>query len=147
MINQTAYALGANRSAIRDLFEYGRQRAALVGPENIFDFSLGNPSIPAPAAVNETIAQLLQDTDSLSLHGYTPAVGDMETRKAIAADLNNRYPVANVAPEQLFLTCGAAPALTAVFRALAAPGAEVIAIAPFFPEYRPLRSRPVLPSG
>ena len=137
MINETAYALGANRSAIRDLFEYGRQRAALVGPENIFDFSLGNPSIPAPAAVNETISQLLQDTDSLSLHGYTPAVGDMETRTAIARDLNDRYPDANVAPEQLFLTCGAAPALTAVFRALAAPNAEVIAIAPFFPEYRP----------
>ena len=137
MINANAYALGANRSAIRDLFEYGRQRAALVGEENVFDFSLGNPSIPAPAEVNKTIAELLADTDSLSLHGYTSAVGDLTTRQAIADDLNSRYPDANVKPENLFLTCGAAPALTAVFRALAAPGSELLAVAPFFPEYRP----------
>ena len=78
MINQTAYNLGANRSVIRDLFEYGRARAAIVGEENIFDFTLGNPSIPAPAGVNDTIRQLLNDTDSLALHGYTSAVGDSE---------------------------------------------------------------------
>ena len=137
MINANAYALGANRSAIRDLFEYGKMRAALVGEENVFDFSLGNPSIPAPKEVNETIAALLSDTDSLSLHGYTSAVGDLATRQAIAQDLNSRYPGAEVAPNKLFLTCGAAPALTAVFKALAAPGAELLAIAPFFPEYRP----------
>ncbi|MBQ8796609.1 MAG: pyridoxal phosphate-dependent aminotransferase [Oscillospiraceae bacterium] len=137
MINEKSYALGANRSAIRDLFEYGRQRAALVGEENVFDFSLGNPSIPAPAEINKTIAELLADTDSLSLHGYTSAVGDLATRQAIAEDLNSRYVDANVKPEKLFLTCGAAPALTAVFRALAAPGAELLAVAPFFPEYRP----------
>lgn len=137
MINETAYALGANRSAIRELFEYGRKRAALVGAENVFDYSLGNPSIPAPEQVNKTIADLLQDTDSLSLHGYTSAAGDPDARKAIAEDLNQRYPGAGVAPEELFLTCGAAPALTAVFQALATPGAEILAIAPFFPEYRP----------
>ena len=137
MINEKTYRLGANRSAIRDLFEYGRQRAALVGEENVFDFSLGNPSIPAPAEVNETIAQLLRDTDALSLHGYTSAVGDLQTRQAIADDLNSRYPNAQVAGEKLFLTCGAAPALTAAFHALAVPGAEILAIAPFFPEYRP----------
>ena len=137
MINPNAYALGANRSAIRDLFEYGRQRAAIVGEENVFDFSLGNPSIPAPAEVNKTIADLLSDTDSLALHGYTSAVGDLNTRQAIANDLNSRYSTANVQADKLFLTCGAAPALTAVFRALATPGAELLAIAPFFPEYRP----------
>ena len=137
MINEKAYSLGANRSAIRDLFEYGRQRAAIVGEENVFDFSLGNPSIPAPAEVNKTIADLLSDTDSLSLHGYTSATGDAATRQAIADDLNNRYPDANVTAEKLFLTCGAAPALTAVFRALATPGGELLAVAPFFPEYRP----------
>ena len=137
MINEKAYHLGANRSAIRDLFEYGRQRAALVGEENVFDFSLGNPSIPSPAEVNQTIADLLSDTDSLSLHGYTSAVGDAATRQAIAEDLNSRYPDAGVKPDKLFLTCGAAPALTAVFRALATPGAELLAVAPFFPEYRP----------
>ena len=137
MINEKAYALGANRSAIRDLFEYGKMRAAIVGPENVLDFSLGNPSIPAPKEVNETIAALLQDTDSLALHGYTSAVGDLATRQAIADDLNARYPNANVDANKLFLTSGAAPALTAVFKALAAPGAELLAVAPFFPEYRP----------
>ena len=136
MINQTAYSLGANRSVIRDLFEYGRARAAIVGEENIFDFSLGNPSIPAPAAVNDTIRDLLTDTDSLALHGYTSAVGDFAARKAIADDLNARY-AANAAPEDFFIGCGAAPELCAVLKALAIPGGEVLAIAPYFPEYKP----------
>ena len=136
MINKNAYALGANRSCIRDLFEYGRQRAALVGNENIFDYSLGNPSIPAPAAVNATIQTILEEMDSLQVHGYTSAIGDLATRQAIAEDLNARYGTA-VAPSDLFIGCGAAPELTAVFRALAVPGAKILAIAPFFPEYRP----------
>lgn len=136
MINQTAYALGANRSCIRDLFEYGRARAAVVGEENVFDFTLGNPSIPSPAEVNETICQILQDTDSLLVHGYTTAVGDLETRQAIAADLNARYG-ANTAAEDFFLGSGAAPELVAVFRALAVEDGEILAIAPYFPEYKP----------
>ena len=136
MINENAYALGANRSCIRDLFEYGRQRAAVVGNENIFDYSLGNPSIPAPAAVNDTIRAVLEEMDSLQVHGYTSAIGDLATRQAIADDLNARYGSA-VAPSDLFIGCGAAPELTAVFRALAVPGAKILAIAPFFPEYRP----------
>ena len=136
MINQPAYNLGANRSVIRDLFEYGRSRAAIVGEENIFDFSLGNPSIPAPPEVNETIRQLLLDTDSLALHGYTSAVGDFAARKAIAEDLNARYG-ADAAPEDFFIGCGAAPELVAVLKALAVPGGEVLAIAPYFPEYKP----------
>lgn len=136
MINQTAYALGANRSCIRDLFEYGRARAAFVGEENIYDYSLGNPSIPSPAAVDQTIREVLADTPSLQVHGYTSAVGDMTTRQAIAEDLNDRYD-AGVRAEDLFITCGAAPGLTAVFRALAVPGAEILAVAPYFPEYKP----------
>ena len=136
MINQTAYALGANRSCIRDLFEYGRARAAVVGEENIYDYSLGNPSIPSPAAVDQTIREVLADTPSLQVHGYTSAVGDMTTRQAIAEDLNDRYD-AGVRAEDLFITCGAAPGLTAVFRALAVPGAEILAVAPYFPEYKP----------
>lgn len=136
MINQTAYALGANRSCIRDLFEYGRARAKIVGEENVFDFTLGNPSIPSPAEVNETICRILQDTDSLLVHGYTTAVGDLETRQAIAADLNARYG-ANTAAEDFFLGSGAAPELVAVFRALAVEGGEILAIAPYFPEYKP----------
>lgn len=136
MINEKAYALGANRSCIRDLFEYGCQRSAIVGPENVFDYSLGNPSIPSPKEVDETIRQILSDTDSLLVHGYTSAVGDYATRKAISDDLNSRYQ-ATTAPEDFFIGCGAAPELTAVLKALAVPGGEVLAVAPFFPEYRP----------
>ena len=136
MINQQAYALGANRSCIRDLFEYGRQRAAVVGEENVYDYSLGNPSIPSPPQVEQAIREILTDTDSLQIHGYTSAVGDYAARKAIADDLNDRYH-AGVKPEELFLGCGAAPELVAVFRALAVENAEILAIAPYFPEYKP----------
>ena len=136
MLNEKAYALGANRSVIRDLFEYGKTRAAIVGPENVFDYSIGNPSIPSPPEVNETIRQVLSDTDSLLVHGYTSAIGDYETRKAISDDLNARYG-ASTKPEEFFIGCGAAPELVAVLRALAVPGGEVLAIAPYFPEYKP----------
>ena len=136
MINEQAYALGANRSCIRELFEYGKKRAATVGTDNIFDFSLGNPSIPAPPEVNNAIRAILADTDSLAVHGYTSAVGELAARQAIADDLNYRYGQ-NISADDLFIGCGAAPELTAVFRALAVPGAEILAIAPFFPEYRP----------
>ena len=136
MLNQTAYSLGANRSCIRDLFEYGRARAAVVGEENVFDYSLGNPSIPSPAAVDETVRQILQDTPTLQIHGYTSAVGDFATRQAIADDLNRRYD-AGCRGENFFLGCGAAPELVAVFTALAVPEGELLAIAPYFPEYKP----------
>ena len=136
MLNETAYALGANRSVIRDLFEYGKARAAIVGPENVFDYSIGNPSIPSPPEVNETIKQILEDTDTLLVHGYTSAVGDYETRKAISDDLNQRYGI-DTKPENFFIGCGAAPELVAVFKALAIPGGEIVAIAPYFPEYKP----------
>ena len=136
MYNQKAFELGSNRSCIRELFEYGCRRAAEVGRENVFDYSLGNPSVPAPAGVNDAIRAILADTDSVQVHGYTSAIGDLTTRQAIADDLNERYH-AGVKAENLFITCGAAPGLTAVFRALATENAEVLAVAPFFPEYRP----------
>ena len=136
MLNEKAYALGANRSCIRDLFEYGCQRAAIVGRENVYDYSLGNPSIPSPKEVNETIVQILQDTDSLAVHGYTSAIGDYATRKAISDDLNARYGTDTV-PEEFFIGGGAAPELVSVLRALSIPGGEVLAIAPYFPEYKP----------
>lgn len=136
MYHQQAYALGSNRSCIRELFEYGRIRAKEVGPKNVFDFSIGNPSIPAPPQVDETIRQLLTDTDSLSLHGYTPAVGDDATRLAIAQSLRDRYGV-EVAADELFIGSGAAPELCAVFKALTFPGAKILALAPYFPEYKP----------
>ena len=136
MINENAYALGANRSCIRDLFEYGCRRAAIVGREHVYDYSLGNPSIPAPDYVNQAIREVLEEMGSLAVHGYTSAVGDFDTRRAIADDLNQRYH-AGVRPEELFIGCGAAPELVAVFQALAVPGAEILAIAPYFPEYKP----------
>ena len=136
MYNQEAYALGANRSCIRELFEYGRSRAAIVGPENVSDYSLGNPSIPSPKEVNDAIRDILLDTDLLLVHGYTSAVGDLKARKAISEDLNLRYG-AHTKPEEFFLGCGAAPELCSVFRALAVPGGEILTVAPYFPEYKP----------
>ena len=136
MLNEKAFNLGANRSVIRDLFEYGCQRAAVVGRENIYDYSLGNPSIPSPKEVDETIREVLSDTDSLMVHGYTSAVGDIAVRKAISDDLNARYGVDTKA-ENFFITCGAAPALCSVLKALAIPDGEVLAVAPYFPEYKP----------
>ena len=136
MINKNMYALGANRSCIRELFEYGRQRSAIVGPENVFDYSLGNPSIPAPAGVNEAIAAVLAEMPSLAIHGYTSAPGDLPLRQAVAEDLNERYDAGGRAND-LFIGCGAAPELVSVIRALAVEDSEFIAVAPFFPEYRP----------
>ena len=135
MVNENAYLLGSNRSVIRELFEYGNRRAAEVGRENIYDYSLGNPSIPAPREVNDAIRQVLAEMDPLAVHGYTSAGGDLGTRKAIAADLNARFD-AGAEPGDLFITCGAAPSLVAVLAALAVPGAEVLTVAPYFPEYR-----------
>ena len=136
MYNEKAFLLGSNRSCIRELFEYGCRRAEIVGRENVYDYSLGNPSVPAPKEVEQAIRDILADTDSVQIHGYTSAVGDLSARKAICEDLNQRY-ATNVKPEELFITCGAAPGLTAVFRALAVENAQVLAVAPFFPEYRP----------
>ena len=136
MLNPKAYELGANRSCIRDLFEYGRSRAAIVGEDKVYDYSLGNPSIPSPAAVDDAIRQILLDTPTLLVHGYTSAVGDLSARMAISEDLNERYG-AGCGPEDFFLGCGAAPELTAVFKALAVPGGELLVIAPYFPEYKP----------
>ena len=136
MINEKAYALGANRSCIRDLFEYGRARAAIVGSENVYDYSLGNPSIPSPDYVNQSIKDILDEMPSLAIHGYTTAVGDVATRNAIAEDLNARFQ-GGVRAQDLFICSGAAPALCAVFSALAVENAEILAVAPYFPEYKP----------
>ena len=137
MLNQKMYALGAMRSQIRELFEYGLRQAAIVGKENVFDYSLGNPSIPAPALVNESIQDIVENENTLAVHGYTSAAGYDGVRKAVAEDLNRRFD-AKARPENLFFTCGAAPALVSVLKALIlGPESEIIAVAPFFPEYRP----------
>ena len=135
-VAEDMYQLGSQRSAIRELFEYGKQRAAVVGAENVYDFSLGNPTVPAPDCVNETIRDLTQKLDSISLHGYTSAQGDIETRQAIADYLNKTYETVFSA-DNFYLTMGAAASLSVCFRALTtSPEDEFITIAPFFPEYR-----------
>lgn len=137
MVNQTFYDLGTAPSVIRQLFAYGLEQAKVVGPENVFDYSLGNPSIPAPKRVNESIHKIVDETDSIQLHGYSMAPGFEEPRQAIAADLSRRFGL-EIQADDLFLTCGAAPALISVIKALVADGdSEIMVIAPFFPEYAP----------
>lgn len=136
MVDQNMFALGSKRSCIRELFEYGLRQAAVIGTENVFDFSIGNPSIPSPPAVNQAFVNILDTTDSLALHGYTVAAGDIDARSAVAEDLNSRYD-AKIRPQNLFFTCGAAPALASVIRALSVKNAEIMAVTPYFPEYRP----------
>ena len=136
MLNQAAYALGSARSCIRELSEYGRVRAQEIGEDRVFDFSLGNPSIPAPEAVREAILEILDTMDSRSIHGYTASNGDLGTRQALSRDLNCRYG-AHTDPEEFFIGAGAAGELTAVLHALSVPEGEVLALAPYFPEYRP----------
>ena len=136
MFNKTAYGLGSVRSYIREVFEYGRQQAKIVGEENVFDYSLGNPSIPAPEKVNETIINVLNTESSIKVHGYTSGPGDDSIREAVAKNLTERFGKV-IRPANLFFTCGAAPALMTALTALACEDSEVIAIAPFFPEYKP----------
>ena len=134
MFPQKPYEWGKSRSCIRTLAEYGAVRKKEIGAENVYDFSLGNPSIPAPAAVNEAIIELAQ-TENVTLHGYTTAAGIVELRTKIAEDINSRYGL-NITANSIYVTCGAAAGLTISLRALLMPGEEVIAPAPFFPEYR-----------
>ena len=134
--NKQMYDLGSRRSAIRELFEYGKQRAAIIGAENVYDFSLGNPTVPAPDCVDETIRRLTEELDCIRLHGYTSAQGDMETRTAIAEFLNKTHGT-NFGANDLYITMGAAASLSIAFHALTTSSEdEFIAIAPFFPEYK-----------
>lgn len=136
IVNEKMYELGSVRSVIRDLFEYGKLRANEVGAENVYDFSLGNPSIPAPDCVNEAIRDLTLNLDSISLHGYTSAQGDEKTRAAIADFLNKTHGT-NFKADNFYITMGAAASLSICFRALTTDSdSEFITIAPFFPEYR-----------
>ena len=134
MLPNNTLGWGTARRCIRELFEYGLARKAVVGEENVYDFSLGNPSIPAPNCVNETIARLLTG-DSVALHGYTSAAGRPTLRKKIAEDLNARFGT-GLDMSDIYVTCGAAAGLASALRGLVLPGEEVVALAPFFPEYR-----------
>lgn len=134
-MNESMRKLGTHRSAIRELFEYAKQRKAEIGAENVFDFSIGNPSVPAPEQVRKTLTRLLMEKDPVALHGYTSAQGDPKVRSAIADYLNRAYD-AGVSADLIYLTAGAAASLTISLTALLNPGDEVILLAPFFPEYR-----------
>ena len=134
MVSERMKGLGTARSVIRELFEYGKVRAAQVGPENVFDFSIGNPSVPSPSAVNETAIRLLQEQPDL-IHAYTSAQGAQDARERFAASLNRRFN-AGCTAERLYLTVGAAASLCCVFNALACPGDEFVVFAPYFPEYK-----------
>lgn len=127
--------LGQKRSTIREIFEYGKRRAAEVGAENIYDFSIGNPSVPAPDSVRDAVIEVLDSCGPVTAHSYTSAQGDADVRKAMADDLNRRFGT-HFHADNFYMTVGAAAALSACFKALAEPGDEFIAIAPFFPEYR-----------
>ncbi len=134
MVSQRMLQLGTARSVIRELFEYGKQRAAVVGADNVFDFSLGNPSVPAPQAVNQAAIRILQEQPEL-IHCYTSAQGDAAARQRFADSLNRRFG-GDYTADQLYLTVGAAAALCCVFGALTCPGDEFIVFAPYFPEYK-----------
>ena len=137
MVNQEYYNLGTAPSVIRQLFAYGLEQAAKVGADKVYDYSLGNPSIPAPKKVNESIKKIVDEIDSIKLHGYSMAPGFEEARAAVAKDLAARFGL-DVKASELFFTCGAAPALISIIKALIVDAdTEIMAIAPFFPEYRP----------
>lgn len=134
-VSKAMYELGSKRSVIRDLFEYGKKRAEVVGKDKVYDFSLGNPTVPAPECVNETIRDLTQTLDSISLHGYTSAQGDADTRQAMADYLNKTYQL-GVNKDNFYMTCGAAASLTITLKAIVSSNQdEVLTVAPFFPEY------------
>ncbi len=131
------YGLGSKRSIIREIFEYSKQRAKEIGADKVFDFSLGNPSVPAPEEVNETIKELLEKEDSVALHGYTSAQGDLKTRTVISDSIKDRFGI-NMNPNLIYMTCGAAASLSICLTALIEEekNEEVIVFAPFFTEYR-----------
>lgn len=134
MVSERMKGLGTARSVIRELFEYGKLRAAEIGPENVFDFSIGNPSVPAPAAVNETAIRLLTEQPD-QIHAYTSAQGAPDARERFADSLNRRFN-AGCTPDRLYLTVGAAASLCCVFNGLTCPGDEFVVFAPYFPEYK-----------
>ena len=134
MLPEKTLAWGLSRSCIRELAEYGARRKAEIGAENVYDFSLGNPSVPSPEIVNASIAELIKD-DSVNIHGYTTAAGILSLREKLAADLNSRFGL-ELTPDLFYVTCGAAASLTVTLKAILFPGDEVITVAPFFPEYR-----------
>lgn len=134
MLSQHYIDMTSQKSAIRELFDYGSRRAKEIGYENVFDYSLGNPSVPTPQAFSDALVDLIQNTDPVALHGYSPSLGIPSVRQAIADSLNRRFDM-NFKMEHIFMAVGAAGAIAHAVRAVTVPGDEVITFAPFFPEY------------
>ena len=134
-INEKMLALGSKRSIIREIFEYCKTRAAEIGADKVFDFSIGNPSVEPPSEIKEAICDLLENANSVTLHGYTSAQGDFGTRDAIAKETNEKFGTSLTA-DNFYMTCGAAASLTISLKALMNEGEEGIVFAPFFTEYR-----------
>ena len=128
-------ALGQAPSVIRETFEYGNRRAKEIGRENVFDYSLGNPSVPAPESVHDSIRRMMDEVDSVQLHGYTSAIGAEGTRQAVADHINSLFGT-GVSASDIYMTCGAAASLTVTLHAILCPGDSCMTFAPFFPEYR-----------
>ncbi len=135
MVSEKMVELGTRKSTIRTIFEFGQKRAQEVGRDNIFDFSLGNPNVPAPTFIKQAILDILDECEPTEVHGYTVAPGDPSVRKALSKSINRRFAL-NISEKNLFITAGAAAAITITFKALSETGDEFVAFAPFFPEYR-----------
>ncbi len=135
MINQKMYELGSKRSEIRELFEYGNKRRSEIGADRVLDFSLGNPSVPSPESVTRGLSELIAECPPTALHAYTSAQGDANVRRAVA-DYINKTEGTSFSADDLYMTVGAAAALTASLTALVNPGEEVIVLTPYFPEYK-----------
>jgi len=136
MISETYKAMLGGKSVIRELSEYATARGSEIGYNNVFDFSLGNPSVPAPKVYNDKLIELLQTKSSMEVHGYSPSLGITAVREKIAASLNRRFGM-NYAGSDIFMASGAAGALAHAFRLVTRPGDEILTFAPFFPEYNP----------
>ena len=135
MINDKMYELGTKKSTIRTIFEFGRKRAAEVGEENIYDFSLGNPNVPTPQFIKDAIFDILNTMEPTDVHGYTVAPGNPQVRETLAKSINERFGT-NFTGKNLFITAGAAAAITISFKALCETHDEFITFAPYFPEYK-----------
>lgn len=133
MLNEQMYEYGSKSSVIRELFAYGLERRKIVGEDKVYDFSIGNPSIPAPSEVKEALLELLEEPAE-ALHGYSPAAGDPEVRKTLADSVNRKFGMRYTA-DNFYMTVGAAASLSISVKALTNPGDEFITFAPFFPEY------------
>ena len=136
MINEEYKAMLGGKSVIRELSEYATSRGAEIGYQNVFDYSLGNPSVPAPKSFTDAMVDLYENGDPVAIHGYSPSLGIPSVKDAIAENLSERFGMAYTG-NHIFPTTGAAGALSHAMRAVTKPGDEIITFAPYFPEYQP----------